>query len=44
MTVVMFCLREPPPRDNQPMMAAITVAAIALYTIQRVEQRHRHNL
>ena len=34
MTIAMFALREPPPRDKQPMMAAVTVVAIA--TIQSV--------
>lgn len=41
MTVAMFALREPPPRDKQPMMAAVTVVAIA--TIQSVKQGYRHN-
>jgi hypothetical protein len=44
MFVAMFALREPPPRDKLPMMVAITVAAIALYTIHSVKQRYRHNL
>jgi hypothetical protein len=29
MTVAMFCLREPPPRDEQPMMAATAIAVIS---------------
>ena len=33
MTVAMFALREPPPRDEQPMMAATAIAAIAIATI-----------
>jgi hypothetical protein len=33
MTVAMFCLREPPPKDEQPMMAAAAIAAIAVATI-----------
>ena len=28
MTVAMFCLREPPPRDEQPMMAARALATL----------------
>ena len=28
MTVAMFCLREPPPRDEQPMMAARALATM----------------
>ena len=33
MTVVMFCLREPPPRDEQPMMAARALATLRAHFV-----------
>ena len=38
MTVAMFALREPPPRDEQPMMAATAIVAIATTTLPIIPQ------
>ena len=34
MTVAMFCLREPPPRDEQPMMAARALATLRAHFVR----------
>ena len=34
MTVAMFCLREPPPRDEQPMMAARALATLRTHFVR----------
>ena len=41
MTVVMFCLREPPPRDEQPMMAARALATLRAHFVRPTRRLRR---
>ena len=41
MTVAMFCLREPPPRDEQPMMAARALATLRAHFVRPTRRLRR---
>ena len=41
MTVAMFCLREPPPRDEQPMMAARALETLRAHFVRPTRRLRR---
>ena len=41
MTCAMFCLREPPPRDEQPMMAARALATLRAHFVRPTRRLRR---
>ena len=41
MTVAMFCLREPPPKDEQPMMAARALATLRAHFVRPARRLRR---
>ena len=41
MTVAMLCLREPPPRDEQPMMAARALATLRAHFVRPTRRLRR---
>ena len=41
MTVAMFSLREPPPRDEQPMMAARVLATLQAHFVRPIRRLRR---